>query len=859
MGRYTQMAINERHRRADSATVTRFYSRAFGPRSTTDEGFSMVEMMVALLIIAIVSAASIGFFVQNIRGVNDQRQHQEATYVANQQMETVESLPVTKLVAGRTQAEVNGIYASAAATTMNIAGQDDTANAGNWDASASGANCAASGCVIPVTGPPGASGSPVTVNSVPYSLTTFIDVCWYSNVTGFCTPNSTAITTKEYRVSVWVTWTAPGTCVGGCNYSTSTLIDPSSDPLFNTNISSPSGTLTTPASATVVNDNDASSCTTNGNTYPGTEFIITGGLNLKSNIRVLISTGGGVIPTASIYQPVAAEVDFCLQTYDKPGSYTLSIINTDGGHFQTSITELPNLTGAASWTPGSPNLAISGGGLESGASFTVSGGSFGSVSNLVTGQSINNGNATDDSATLNNFVGPTNGGTATITATNPDLSSATWTVTAPRVTGQTRSAIVSGQTLTTTLTGTGFQSGFTPIVTNATVSSAFVSPTSVTLTLTGMVAGTNATVVLANPDGGKSATVSFAVDPPPVVLTATPNTVVATQTRTVTVNGSGFVTGLSVGQTNGTGLTVMSLSPTQLVLSVTAATVGSDVLTITNPDGGTTSFSLIVDAPPAIAAVTPNPVLVSSTRTLTLTGTGFVSGLTVTAARGTFTLGAVTATSITLTNFTAPTTGPDLLTVTNPDGGVSTFSVNVNPPPTVTSVTGNPVIKGVPETLTVNGTGFETGTPALTVSGSNGTWTISNVTSTSFQMTNFTSNTVGADAMTVNNGDGGTANFTINVDAPPTITSFTPLTAKHNTATTYTVTGTGFVNGATATITEGGTTMTAISAVTWTSSTSVKFTATARATPTSGTSSVVITITNPDGGTASKTSTVTVS
>ena len=103
------MAINQRHARADSATVTRFLTRALAPRRGSDEGFSMVEMMVALLIIAIVSAASVAFFVDNIRGVNDQRQHQEAVYLADQQMETVESLPVGKLVAGRTQAEVNAL------------------------------------------------------------------------------------------------------------------------------------------------------------------------------------------------------------------------------------------------------------------------------------------------------------------------------------------------------------------------------------------------------------------------------------------------------------------------------------------------------------------------------------------------------------------------------------------------------------------------------------------------------------------------------------------------------------------------------------------------------------------------------
>jgi prepilin-type N-terminal cleavage/methylation domain-containing protein len=828
------MAINTRHARADSATVTRFYSRAFGPSARADEGFSMVEMMVALLIIAIVSAASIAFFVDNIRGVNDQRQHQEAVYLAEQQMESVQSLPANKLVAGRTHAEVLALFSSAAATALNISAQDDISNAGDYDASAS---------------TPGAETVPLTatqtVNHVPYNLTTFIDVCWYSNVTGFCTPTSTAITTQEYRASVYVTWKSPGACANGCNYSTSTLIDPSSDPLFNTNISSPSGTLTTPASSTVVNDNDASTCTTNGSTFPGTLFVITGGLNLKSNIRVLISAGGGVIPSASIYQPVAAEVDFCLQTYDRPGSYTLSIINTDGGHFQTSITEVPNITGVSGWTPSTRNLLVSGGGFESGATFTATGASWGSATGLVSGQSINNGNATDDSVSLNNFVGPTNGGTAVITVTNPDLSTDTQSITAPKVTGVSRAAIVAGQTMTVNLTGTGFENGFVPVVTNATVTSAYVSATSATLTMTGMVAGTPATVYLGNPDGGTSNTFSFAVDPPPVVLSATPNTVVATQARTVTVTGTGFVSGMTVAQSNGSALTVVSLTSTTLVLSVTANTPGTDAITLTNPDGGTTSFSLIVDAPPIIASVAPNPFLVNVSTTLTLTGTGFVSGLSVTAAHGTFTLGTVTPTSITLNNFNTSVTGADLLTVTNPDGGVATYSVTVNPPPTFTGISPNPVIVGKATTLTLTGTGFEAG---LTVTASNGTWTVGTITATSITLNNFKATSAGADTININNPDGGTASRAVTADNAPTITNITPATAKHSTATTYTLTGTNFVSGATVTITENGTTMSAISATTWLSATSLTFSAKPTATPTSGNVTVLVTVTNPDGG-----------
>jgi prepilin-type N-terminal cleavage/methylation domain-containing protein len=840
------MAINDRRAHADRAIVTRFMSRALGPRATNDDGFSMVEMMVSLLIIAIVSSASIAFFVDNIRGVNNQRQHQEAVFVADQQLESVQSLPIAKLVTGRTLSEVTALYASAPSTALNIVGQDDTTSAGNYDATATGATCAVSHCVVPVTGA-ATNGLPVVINNVSYNPTTFIDVCWYSNVTGFCTPTKTAVTTQEYRVSVWVTWVSSGgTCVNGCNYSTSTLIDPSTDPLFNTNISQPTATLTVPASGAVTNDNDAATCTTNGTTYAGTLFKFTSGLNLKANIRALISTGGGVIPAASVYQPTGSEVDFCLQTFDQPGSYTLSIINTDGGHFQTSITEVPDLNGASGWTPAVRNLTLVGGGFETGATFTATGASWSGTSALVAGNSVNDGDPVDDSVSLTNFVGPSNGGSATITMTNPDLTSDTWTITAPKALSVNRAAIVAGQTLVATVTGTGFQPGFTPTVTNATLTAPFVSATTVNLTLTGLVAGTPATVNIGNPDGGTMGAISFAVDPPPIVVTATPNFVVAGQSSNVTISGSGFVSGMTLTQTNGTALTVVSLTATSMVLAVTASSPGSDAITMTNPDGGTASFSLAVHPPPFISSVTPNPFLVNTSTTLTLTGTGFVSGLTVAAAHGTFTLGAVTATSISLGSFLTSVTGPDVLTVTNPDGGVTTFAVTVNPPPTLTAVSPNPVVTNKAVTLTLTGTGFQAG---ATVTAARGTWTVGAITGTTITLNTFTVTTAGGDLITVHNPDGGTASITVTVDAAPTITSFTPVAIVHNTTTGWTVNGTGFVAGATVAITENGTAMTGLTAPVLTGSTKITFNAKTANAPNSGKVTIAITVTNPDGGT----------
>ena len=231
--------------------------------------------------------------------------------------------------------------------------------------------------------------------------------------------------------------------------------------------------------------------------------------------------------------------------------------------------------------------------------------------------------------------------------------------------------------------------------------------------------------------------------------------------------------------------------------------------------------------------------------TETLTGTGFQAGLTVTAANGTFTLGTVTSTSITLNSFLPTATGADAITVTNPDGGVTSYSITITPPPTLTSITGAPVVKSKAKTITLVGTGFQAG---LNVTASNGTWTVGTITATSIVLNNFTASATGTDTITVTNPDGGAASIGLTVDAAPTITNITPATVKHSTATTYTLTGTGFVSGATITITEGGTSMTSISATTWISSTSLTFSAKALATPTSGNTTVVVTLTNPDGG-----------
>ncbi len=100
---------------------------------------------------------------------------------------------------------------------------------------------------------------------------------------------------------------------------------------------------------------------------------------------------------------------------------------------------------------------------------------------------------------------------------------------------------------------------------------------------------------------------------------------------------------------------------------------------VTNPDGGEGIVNLFtVTAPPTVTATSPNTISQGiSETTVTITGTGFESGATVSFNDANITPGAVTFVSP--TTLTAPVTvgasatiGSHDVTVSNPDGGTGT-------------------------------------------------------------------------------------------------------------------------------------------------------------------------------------------
>jgi IPT/TIG domain-containing protein len=242
---------------------------------------------------------------------------------------------------------------------------------------------------------------------------------------------------------------------------------------------------------------------------------------------------------------------------------------------------------------------------------------------------------------------------------------------------------------------------------------------------------------------------------------------------------------------------------------------------------------------PTVSGVLPTNGLTTGGTAVTITGTNFVAGATVT-------LGGSAATGVTVVNSTTITAttpahaaGAVSVTVTNPDTQSATLTAAftyVLPPPTVASVT--PVSGSTTggTAITISGTNFVTGA-GVTVGGSAATGVIVvNATTITAATPVGTAGTVN---LTVTNPDEQTATlsnaFTYSATAP-TVSSVSPNTGSTAGGTAITISGANFVAGATATV--GGSAATGVTVV---NNTTITATTPAHA---AGPASVVVT--NPD-------------
>ena len=361
-----------------------------------------------------------------------------------------------------------------------------------------------------------------------------------------------------------------------------------------------------------------------------------------------------------------------------------------------------------------------------------------------------------------------------------------------------------------------------------------VAASGATVTVANNAPGGSVTVTLTNPDAGwSSQTGAISIDTFPVsdISPATASNADSNTTVSVTVTGQGIPSGSTTLRLTPT-FTVTGQDPitasgstapggqtwTGAVNLAAAAPGAYQVQLVNGSNTGTLtskSFTVTAVGVPTITTVTPSSVGQGSDVTLTITGTNFARGATVTFSKiGFTTTGPVVFTSSTqiavpihvANNAATGSTNATGVTVTNsgptPNSGTKASAVTVAAPPTITSVTPSTLGQGAATTLTITGTGFQTG---ATVTFGTGITATGSPTITSTQVkigVKVAANSPNKVDVTVKNPDNGTVKSTLTIN-PFTVTSVSP----HYVSTTFsadlTVNGSGFKSGATVTFPAG--------------------------------------------------------
>ena len=221
--------------------------------------------------------------------------------------------------------------------------------------------------------------------------------------------------------------------------------------------------------------------------------------------------------------------------------------------------------------------------------------------------------------------------------------------------------------------------------------------------------------------GGIAATPNPTSNPAPHVASITPNTGTTSGGTSVTIAGTGFLSGATVsfGGTPATGVTLASSTSITATTPAHAAGAVSVIVTNTDAQSNTLAGGYTYAAPhaaPTVTAITPNSGTTNGGTAVTITGTGFLAGASVK-------LGGSSATGVTVVNSNAITAitpahaaGAVSIVVTNTDAKSGTLTNGYtyagpqsNPAPTVTAITPNSGPTNGGTSVTITGTGFLSG------------------------------------------------------------------------------------------------------------------------------------------------------
>ncbi|MHC4601361.1 MAG: IPT/TIG domain-containing protein, partial [Planctomycetota bacterium] len=276
---------------------------------------------------------------------------------------------------------------------------------------------------------------------------------------------------------------------------------------------------------------------------------------------------------------------------------------------------------------------------------------------------------------------PAGTGTADVVITNPDtqfdtLAAAFTYIPAPAVTGINPTSGPTAGGTSVTITGTDFQSGATVTIGGTSATNvAFVNVTTITCDTPSGSAGA-ADVVVTNPDTQNDTLAGgFTYIPPPTVSSINPTSGTTGGGTPVTVSGTDFQSGATVTIGGTSASSVVFVNTTTITCNTPAGSAGAADVVVTNPDTQsdtlTGGFTFVL--PPTVSGVNPTFGPMAGGTGVTISGTDFQSGATIT-------LGGNPATSIVFVNTTTLTCntpagiGTVDVVVTNPDSQLDTLT-----------------------------------------------------------------------------------------------------------------------------------------------------------------------------------------
>jgi hypothetical protein len=363
-----------------------------------------------------------------------------------------------------------------------------------------------------------------------------------------------------------------------------------------------------------------------------------------------------------------------------------------------------------------------------------------------------------------------------------------------------------------TIKGSGFVAGATVTIGNAATSVNVLSATRLTATTAATPAGTDEVVVTdANGTSTGGPSYTYVKPPLPTVTSISPTSGASVGGTIVTVKGTGFLPGATV--TIGNPATAVNVVSSTKITATTAATPVGTAEVVVSDEGGTSTggptYAYINASRPKVASVTPSSGPIAGGTPVTIKGSGFLAGATVTIGNEASAVNVVSSTKITAT--TAPTAAGSYKVVVKDGAGTSTGGPTytyLSPASTVASITPASGPSSGGTAVTIKGSGFLAG---ATVTIGNEATSVTVVSETEIKATTVAT-TAGADEVVVSDANGtSTSGPSYTYLPPPTVTSVSPASGPSSGGTTVMIAGTGFVAGAAVTIGSAATSVNVVS------------------------------------------------